>query len=239
MAIQVLAHRGASSYAPENTIPAFDLALEMGADGIETDIRATADGELVLLHDARVDRTSDGQGAIDQLEWERVRELDAGSWFGEGDKPARMMALAEFLERYLGRTSLALEIKGDGIAPAVVELLQGMGVGDEATITSFDWDSCLAVHGLSPQRWVGWLTREFDAAAIRRVAEAGLAQICPLATQTSAELVSAAHAAGLSVRAWGVGDEVVMRQAVAAGVDGMTVNFPDKLIEYLVSMGLR
>src|SRR3954452_18398025 len=78
----VLGHRGASAYAPENTFAAFDLAVEMGADGIETDVRATRDGVLVLLHDETVDRTTDGTGVVAELNRAQVDALDAGSWFG-------------------------------------------------------------------------------------------------------------------------------------------------------------
>mgnify|MGYP005867921947 CR=1 FL=1 len=89
-----------------------------------------------------------------------------------------------------------------------------------------------------PELCVGWLVRDLHGEAIRRAEEAGLAQICPPAEGLTSQWVAQAHARGLEVRAWGVRDEVLMQGAVEAGVDGMTVNFPDKLLAYLRARGL-
>ena len=237
--MQVIAHRGASSYAPENTVPAFDLAIQMGADGLETDIRATSDGVLVLLHDAEVGRTTDGQGPVADLSWEQVSQLDAGSWFAPRFAGARIMTLDEFLERYGGRLSLALEVKAPDIEPLVVQALRGRAWLHQVTVTSFSWQTCWEAHRLMPELRVGWLMRDLDADAIQRAEEAGLAQICPPAEGLTSQWVAQAHARGLEVRAWGVRDEALMRGAVEAGVKGMTVNFPDKLLAHLRARGLR
>jgi glycerophosphoryl diester phosphodiesterase len=79
----VFGHRGASAYAPMNTLPAFSLALAQGAAGVELDVRLTSDGEMMILHDATVDHTTNGTGSIGDLSFAQVRELDAGAWFGE------------------------------------------------------------------------------------------------------------------------------------------------------------
>ena len=236
--MQVIAHRGASSYAPENTIPAFDLALDMGADGLETDIRATADGVLVLLHDSDVDRTTDGQGAIAELSWDVVQGLDAGIRFDSKHAGTRIITLPRFLERYGHRTLLALEIKAPGIEAQVVEALRGRRLDDRVTITSFDWGTCRGVKRLDPALRVGWLTRAFDQDLVAKTQVAELAQICPPARDVTPELVAFAHNRGLEVRAWGVGDEELMVRSADGGVDGMTVNFPDKLLAYLESQGI-
>ncbi len=81
LGIQVIGHRGAAALAPENTWAGFDLALGLGVDAIETDVRATCDGVLVLLHDERLDRTTDGQGQVREMPWATVQRLDAGGWF--------------------------------------------------------------------------------------------------------------------------------------------------------------
>lgn len=100
----IFAHRGASGYAPENTIAAFDLARRMGATGIETDVRLSRDGVLVLVHDKRVDRTSDGTGRVADLTWVELARLDAGAWFDPRFTGERIVRPAPFLERYLGAT---------------------------------------------------------------------------------------------------------------------------------------
>lgn len=113
----VIGHRGAAGHAPENTIAAFDRALAMGVDGVETDIRATRDGVLVLLHDATVDRTTRGSGAVADLTWAELEGLDAGARFAGGGHPfgvQRIPRLDTFLDRYGGRTSFRLEIKARG-----------------------------------------------------------------------------------------------------------------------------
>ncbi len=237
--VQVIAHRGASSYAPENTFPSFDLALEMGADGLETDVQATRDGVLVLLHDRRVDRTTDGSGPVSEMGWSRLSELDAGAWFAPRFAGARVPSLEAFLARYAGRIGLALEIKAPGVEPALVEMLRPYRLDDGLTITSFDWASVAAVRELAPALRVGWLTHAFDAETIERVRAAGMAQICPRASDVTPDLVALAHRRGLEVRAWGVADEGLMARAVEAGVDGMTVNFPDVLLAFLRERGKR
>ncbi|MEA2641502.1 MAG: glycerophosphoryl diester phosphodiesterase, partial [Chloroflexota bacterium] len=107
----ILAHRGASGYAPENTFAAFDVAVSMGADGVETDVQLTGDGALVLLHDDTVDRTTDGHGLLVELTLEQVSRLDAGHWYGELFGGERIPTLEAFLERYVGVLRLDLEIK--------------------------------------------------------------------------------------------------------------------------------
>jgi len=236
-AIAVIAHRGASSYAPENTIPAFDLALEMGADGLETDIRATKDGILVLLHDHTLDRTTDGRGPVSERTWVEVRQLDAGSWFAPAFAGTRIPTLDEFLAHYGRRTFLALEIKAAGIEAAVARALEAYRAEKSITVTSFNWDTLVALKKLQPSLRVGWLTRQFDEEVIEQISSIGGVQICPPASQITPQLVAFAGAKGLEVRAWGVSDEAAMSRAVEAGVDGMTVNFPDKLIAYLRAHG--
>src|SRR3954469_10660903 len=123
--VLILAHRGASGYAPENTRAAFELARTMGAPGIETDVQATADGILVLVHDSRVDRTSDGQGAVADLTWDELSRLDAGSWLDEKWAGERIVRLDWLLDwafpsdtAPLGLT-ICLEVK----APAATDAL--------------------------------------------------------------------------------------------------------------------
>lgn len=237
--MQVIAHRGASAYAPENTFPAFDLALAMGADALETDIRTTRDGVLVLLHDHRVERTTNGQGDIAALSWAEVQSLDAGSWFASEFAGARVPSLASFLARCAALIPLVLEIKAEGIEHAVIAALATARQAREITITSFSFATLAAIKRLQPMLRVGWLTRHFDEEAIARVCAIGGTQICPPADQITAARVALAKGRGLEVRAWGVRDEAAMIGVVETGADGMTVNFPDKLIAYLRQRDLR
>ena len=137
--MQVIGHRGAAALAPENTWAGFDLALDLGVDAIETDVRATSDGVLVLLHDERLDRTTDGTGAVHVTPWDAVETLDAGVWFGEPFAGARVPRLGETLARYGRKTHLVLEIKQDGIEERVLDVVRGLDLISAVTLTSFSF----------------------------------------------------------------------------------------------------
>src|SRR5919201_2276293 len=124
----LLAHRGASGYAPENTIAAFERALALRADGVETDLRASNDGVLVLMHDERVDRTTDGEGAVAVLTLDELRRLDAGGSYGPRFAGERVPTLDELLSRYGGRLPLCLEVKQPGIEARLVAAVRERGL---------------------------------------------------------------------------------------------------------------
>ncbi|MFN8525654.1 MAG: glycerophosphodiester phosphodiesterase family protein [Chloroflexota bacterium] len=225
----IFAHRGASGYAPENTIPAFDLGLEMGADGLETDVQRTSDGALVLIHDALVDRTTDGNGPISQLAWRDVAALDAGSWLDPKWAGLRVPTLGTLLDRYLGKTILCLEAKAEDATLPLVDELVRRGITNRADVqlSSFSWSSVLQLAQRLPDLVVGYLTPRFDGAEIQKVLDAGLRQICPRADVLTPALVQRAHAAGLQVRAWGVSSRDDLQRVIDSGADGTTLNWPD------------
>ncbi len=224
-----IAHRGASAYAPENTRAAFRLGLEMGAHGLETDLRYTRDGVVVLMHDAAVDRTTDGHGEVAALTWEEVRRLDAGGSFGRDWAGERVPSLSEFLDEFAYRTHLALELKSDALEAVVARELRARGLGDSVTVTAFEWGRLERMQVELPAVRTGYLAAASDEAGLRRLVAAGVRQACPRADAITAALVERAHALGLEVRAWGVRSDEEMLRALDAGVDGMTVNWPDRL----------
>ena len=117
-----IAHRGASALAPENTIAAFERAVELGADVIELDLHMSQDGELVVIHDDTLDRTTDGSGPVHHRSLGELMRLDAGRWFGEGFAGQRIPRLDEVLDRFAGKVPLALEIKaGSTFFPGIEE----------------------------------------------------------------------------------------------------------------------
>ena len=231
--MQVIGHRGAAALAPENTWAGFDLALGLGVDAIETDIQATSDGVLVLIHDSALDRTTDGAGPVAEMPWAAMRELDAGSWFDDRFARARVPRLDETLDRYGGRKHLALEIKAPGIEDGVLEAIREHDLLAQVTVTSFDWETVCRVKRACPEVHVGWLAHDVSPEAVERAVVAGLDQFCPPAAAVTRDLVAGWKALGLEVRAWGVRDVVLMERAVEAGVDGMTVDFPHLLLEAL------
>jgi glycerophosphoryl diester phosphodiesterase len=231
----VIAHRGASSYAPENTLAAFDLALHLGCRHIELDVDFTSDGHIVVMHDDTVDRTTDGTGTVGSHTLAELRSLDAGSWFETQFTGERIPTFAEVLERYQGRVHIHTEIKGRAahLAPSTADMVRQYGMVDHVTVTSFQLLRLEEMRAYAPELPTGWLVSEVSDVTITQARELGLTQICPRAHTVTPGLVRRLHAEGFVVRAWGVADEVLMRQVVEAGADGMTVNFPDKLLAYL------
>jgi glycerophosphoryl diester phosphodiesterase len=231
----VIAHRGASSYAPENTLAAFDLAIQMGVSDLELDVHATSDGHLVVIHDDTVDRTTNGSGPVTGHTLAALAALDAGSWFHPKFAGERIPTFTDVLERYQGRAHIHTELKGRSadLSRRTVDLIRRLGMVKQVTITSFQKARLEETRAFAPELPTGWLVAE---ASHERIAEArtlGLTQLCPRADTVTREVVHRLHAEGFVVRAWGVATEALMQQVVRAGADGMTVNFPDKLLAYV------
>jgi len=231
----VIAHRGASSYAPENTIAAFDLALQMGARHLELDVHLTHDDYLVVIHDDTVDRTTNGTGPVASQTLAALQGLDAGAWFGEAFVGARIPTLAEVLTRYQGRAHLHIELKGltTHLPQRTVDLVQAHGMAQHVTFTSFQHAHLQTMRAYAPELPTGWLVGEVSDAVIAQAHTLECAQLCPRASQVTPALVQRLHAEGFRVRAWGVANDALMRQVVEAGADGMTVNSPDRLLAYM------
>lgn len=236
-AMMVIAHRGASSYAPENTLAAFDLALQMGARHIELDVDFSSDGHIVVIHDDTVDRTTNGSGPVASHTLTALRGFDAGSWFGTKFAGERIPTFDEVLERYKGRAHLHTEIKGrsPNLAPRTADLIRKHGMEKQVTITSFQSLRLEEMRAYAPELPAGWLVAEVSDLIIAQASAMRLTQLCPRADSVTPELVRRLHAEGFVVRVWGVATEALMRKVAQAGVDGMTVNFPDKLIADLKS----
>lgn len=222
-----IAHRGASGYAPENTHAAFARAISMGADAIETDIRMSHDGELVLIHDATVTRTTDGNGPVADHSLDELRALDAGGWFAPAFAGEHVPTLDELIESFGPRVPLVLEIKEPEATAPTVSAIRKAGVGSSAQVTSFLWPVLLEAGRLAPELTLGFLSPEFDDDIIQRCVNRGIAQICPHVDTLMAELVSESHEAGLFVRAYGISRRQQIVTLLATGADGATVNWPD------------
>jgi glycerophosphoryl diester phosphodiesterase len=245
-----VAHRGASAYAPENTLEAFALAVDQGADVLELDVHLTGDDEVVVMHDHRVDRTTDGTGEIHALTWPELQRLDAGGWFGPRWRGARVPALADVLERFAARAWIDIEIKAGvradwfaggadedpgvttRVAGRVLEVAAGTGALDRIVISSFGGAALRWVRETAPSvaTQISVLSVEIadDCAA---AAAAGFDVISPQVYAANAESVGAAHAAGLAVHVYtGPGDDdEPMEALLGVGVDAVKTNRPDRL----------
>lgn len=154
--IEIVAHRGASGVAPENTFPAIDLALEAGAGYIEIDVHLTSDKQVVVIHDNTVDRTTEGEGKISELTLEEITKLEAGSWFDERFEGARIPLLEEVIERVNGKSKLLIEIKKkkgqyEGIEDEVIGLIRKHDAVEWCEVQSFNDDVLEIIHKKAPE----------------------------------------------------------------------------------------
>lgn len=221
------AHRGASEYCPENTLLSFYTGLYMGANGIETDVRATKDGVLVLFHDDTLERVTGESGSISDYTWEELQAFRVKK-DGLEDK---IVTLEDFLAHFAFRDiTFAIELKEDGNAEGVAELLRKYEMQNKTVVTSFRLSWLEKFHTVAPEFKLGYLTKDPSDEILARMRTIGIDELCPKAELIeSAEQVTRWHELGYRVRAWGVKTEELMQKAYDAGVDGMTVNFPDKL----------
>jgi len=228
MECMVLAHRGASAYAPENTLASFYKAIELGAQGIETDLQKTKDGVIVLFHDNILDRKSDKRGAVADYTWAELREADVGSWFSPKYKGERLITFEQFLI-FFGRRDLLFVIELKPLfthseVREIIRLIDKYGARKKTTITSFVFGNLKRARDVDRNIRIGYvLARKIDSDVIRRLESIDGRQVCPLAELITPDQVKLAHRHGLEVSVWGVRNVEIMNNMIA----------PDKLIEEL------
>jgi glycerophosphoryl diester phosphodiesterase len=252
-----IGHRGASAYAPEHTIAAYDLALEQGADYIEIDLQMTADGVLVALHDKTLNRTADApegvperycRGLVSKKTLEQIKMCDAGSWFGPEyaglEEPLRIPTLEEIFLKYGTSVNYYIETKNPDAAPGMeeelVRLLGEYGlIPDPAEppnwqvlIQSFSAESLMKIHEMNEDLPLIQLYWAGTSKSIQRdldaVSEYAVG-IGPYKRDVDAALVEAAHEHCLAVHPYTVNTEEEMEELILLGVDGMFTNNPDLL----------
>jgi glycerophosphoryl diester phosphodiesterase len=229
-----IAHRGASAFAPENTMAAFEKAVELGADVLELDLHLTRDNELVVIHDDLLDRTTDGRGPVHEASLKDLKRLDAGLWFGQGFVGQRIPTLAEVLDRFAGKVPLALEIKAGstffpGIEEKVVSILRSHSAIEHSAVASFDHYALRRVKEVEPDLRTAALLvgRPVSISAIAGPGKAdAMALEASLVTRTEVE---ACRAAGLQLVVWVVNEPARMRHFIDLGVDGIITDRPDLL----------
>ncbi|GAA2900608.1 glycerophosphodiester phosphodiesterase [Nonomuraea rubra] len=244
-----IAHRGASAYAPENTIAAFELAATQGADLFELDVQETKDHELVLMHDTTLSRTTDAEQVfpglspwnVGDLTLDQIRELDAGSWLSGKYDGERVPTLGEALREMSGSgLGLLLEIKAPeryaGIEARIAAELRrhpAWLAPGKLVVQSFDWDSMRTFDRLLPEVPIGLLGTP-STGELPGLAEFA-DQINPPYTTLTASYVRRVHALGLDVLTWTVDSPTAMRRMIAYKVDGIITNRPDVLRDVLDS----
>lgn len=229
----MIAHRGASAAAPENTIAAFELAIEQGADAIELDVHLSRDDHPVVIHDFALERTTDGTGPVRERTVRELKRLDAGGWYGGRFRGQRIQTLAEVLERFGDRTRFWIELKAGsdlyaGIEERVVSTMEIYGMVERGLVQSFDHPALGRVHGLNPQIRLGALVHHLPADPAA-VAPGIVDAICPGVSALTAEGAAAIRGAGLGCYVWTVNEPAQMDRLVAWRVSGIITDRPDLL----------
>ena len=229
----VIGHRGASADAPENTIAAFELALEQGADGIELDVHLSADEQPVVIHDFTLERTTDGAGPVSDHRVRELKRLDAGGWHDRRFRGQRVQTLQEVLERFRDRARFWIELKGGstlypGVEERVVSMIEIYDVVDRVLVQSFDHVAIARVRTLNREIPVGALVAQapLDPALLDRET---VSAICPGAHVLSAPLLREIQGAGLACYVWTVNEPAQMDRLVEWGVNGIITDRPGLL----------
>jgi len=229
----VFAHRGASAHAPENTLAAFKLAAEQGADGIEFDVKLSADGQVVVHHDSTLDRTTTGKGKIGDYSLSELKKLDAGAWFGEAYRGEPIPTLAEIFETVGDKLFMNIELTNyatpfDKLVDKVAELVKRHHMEERILYSSFFPHNLMRAGTLTPglprgqlalPGPAGWWQRRWGNLLTIQAEH-------PFIGDVSAQSIARAHARGRRVYVWTVNDPSEMLRLQTLGVDGIIGDDP-------------
>lgn len=237
----IYAHRGASAYAPENTISAFVRAVEQGADGIEFDVKVTRDGKVIVLHDQSLDRTTTGAGNYKKYSFDELRKLDAGIKFQGIYKDVRIPTLEEVFEAVGGRLGINIELTNyatpnDDLINKIAEILEQINDHSRIIFSSFNWGNLRKARSLCPDipcgllampSITGWVSRSFLAQNVPHEA------LHPYYSDVNGKNVETIHRQGKKMNVWTVDDPKEMVRLRDLGVDMIMTDDPLLAIQAL------
>jgi glycerophosphoryl diester phosphodiesterase len=243
----IIAHRGASAYAPENTIAAFEKSIEHGADAVELDLRMTKDNVPVVLHDQDLDRTTNGNGDIQNFTLNEIKQLDAGNWFDEKFKGEKIPKLEEVFQKLKDTVKIIIEFKGGlgeypGIEVKTLELIKEYNLEKKVILKSFDpnqLEKLRELNGNIPLLYVyaariPWLGMVIDTGiSFISVFNLDVEYLQPHKILLSKSFTKEAQDASYKIIAWGVNDEDDISEMIDYGVDGIETDYPDKVLKAL------
>lgn len=235
---QVVAHRGGKRWAPENTLSAFRKSVELGADGIELDIHKCKSGELVVIHDDTLERTTNGAGLVKDKTWSELKELDAGSWYGSQFKGERLPLMSEVLKLVDGKLTINIEIKNcpmnyKGIADDLLNLLKTYPYPDKIMISSFDHKVLSEISHKTKQYRLALLGDSVPYKLGAYAKGVGASAWNPAFDCVREDTVADAHEANLTVNTWTVNDKEGWQHARDLHVDSIITDDPEALKKFL------
>ncbi len=234
--VLVIAHRGASGAAPENTLPAFRRALEIGVDLVELDYYHTSDHIPIVFHDKDLRRTTNARSvlgddthSIAQIPWEQARRLDAGAWFSPQFSGVSLPTLDESLD-LIQTGSVTLVERKAGDAETIVQLLKKKDLLERVVVQSFDWEYLANCRRLAPALALGALgDKEVTTDKIARLEKLDVQAVGWSHTSLSPQNIAELHQRGWKVWAYTVNDEQRAKELIAAGLDGLITDFPERI----------
>jgi len=238
----VIGHRGASGYAPENTMASFLKAVECGVPMIECDVHETKDGVVAVIHDPDVARTTDGQGAVSDLTWSELRKLDAGSWFKPEFAGQKIPRIEEVFEILGPKVLIDIEVKaGASLYPNIVKklaaLIRNYDLADRVMISSFHAEYLREARELLPESEITLIYSKPRPAAVQEAVREGWHSLHPRWDQTTPQLIAEAHAHGILVRPWNFNQDEQMRTYLQMDIDGISSDFPDLALQVAAEFG--
>lgn len=235
----VFGHRGAKDYAPMNTLPAFALAAEQGADGIELDVHLTRDGHVVVVHDFTVDATTNGSGRVTEMTLDELKALDAGSWFGDAFRGVTIPTLDEVFEAVGDSLLVNVEIKSkavetDGVEQAVADVIARHDMTRRVIVSSFNPLTLNRFRDILPQVPIGFLYQagmSIDTEEVMK--QLGLKHEArhPHHSMIDAAYMAWAITEGYRVNAWTVNDAARAVELRELGVDAIITDAPDVILQ--------
>lgn len=237
----VIAHRGDSVHAPENTLAAANAAIECGADGIEFDVHPSGDGNYVVCHDETINRTSNGSGRIDGLSYKQMSGYDFGSWFGRKFKGEKLPLATEYLQTVESMKIINMEIKELKTAnnqkkyAALYEIISGFEFYDRFILSSFDAEALKIMSGFDKRIKTAFLCNERrdGIKMIKLARELGCAAIHPHVRHVNEKFMGEAKAAELDVNAWTVDSGSGILKCARLGCNAVITNNPSFALETL------
>ena len=235
--VLVIAHRGASGHAPENTLAAFKRALTLGATFIETDLQLSRDSRFVAIHDDTVNRTTNGQGKVHDQTLAALRRFDAGSWFGSDYTGERIPTLEEILE-FSKKNDIVfyLELKPSGSwggEHALIGALRESGEVARVVVISFDHTILAGLRKIEPTLMTGVLYDGQLADLLTTAVDVGARQLVVRGDLVTPAMIAEARKRDLQIVCWTVNHPAHIRLLIAAGVDGIMSDYPDRLVAAL------
>jgi glycerophosphoryl diester phosphodiesterase len=238
---QIIAHRGGRAWAPENTMTAFQKSQDHGGiDGIELDVQRCSTGELVVFHDERLDRTTNGVGYLRDCSFDELRRLSAGLWYHKEFKDEKVPLLKEVLELLQGEMTLNIELKNSpiaypGIEEDLLEVIEGYP-HESLIISSFDHKIMQSLNQIAPHLKIALLGDAIFVDLKGTATAIGATYFHPSFDCVRKDVVEEAHDAGLAVNVWTCNTQQQWRECVKMEVDGIITDDPEALTEYLAPL---